>query len=238
MKITVLTLFPKMISGFFEESIIKRAVEKKLVEIELVNLRDFAIDEYGTVDDRPYGGGAGMVLRVDVIHKALSKITNDKLQMTNKIKNSKLKIVLTSPRGKVFDQGKAQEYSKLEHLIIIAGHYEGVDERVNEFIDEEVSIGDYVLTGGEIPVAVIVDSVVRLISGVLKKEEAVRNETFDIDGKKLLEYPHYTRPENFEGLKVPDVLLSGNHKEIEEWRLNKAEEITKKNRPDLLDRKK
>ncbi|PJC82683.1 tRNA (guanosine(37)-N1)-methyltransferase TrmD, partial [Candidatus Roizmanbacteria bacterium CG_4_8_14_3_um_filter_35_14] len=131
MKISIITLFPKMIKGFFEESIIKRAVEKKLVEIEIVNLRDFAIDDYGTVDDRPYGGGTGMILRADVIYKALSKITNDKLKITNKIPNSKIqKIILTSPKGKVFDQKKAQEYSKLDHLVIIAGHYEDVDARV------------------------------------------------------------------------------------------------------------
>jgi len=235
MKISIITLFPKMIKGFFEESIIKRAVEKKLVEIEIVNLRDFAIDDYGTVDDRPYGGGTGMILRADVIYKALSKITNDKLKITNKIPNSKIqKIILTSPKGKVFDQKKAQEYSKLDHLVIIAGHYEDVDARVLDFVDEEVSMGDFIMTGGEITAVAIVDSLVRLIPGVLKKDEAVRQESFNINNKKLLEYPQYTRPESFKGLKVPKVLMSGDHKKIEDWRLKKALEETRKKRPDLL----
>ncbi len=233
MKISVVTLFPKMVSGFFEESIIKRAVEKKLVELEIINLRDYAIDEYGTVDDRPYGGGAGMVIRVDVVHKAISNLKS-------KISNQKLKskILLTSPRGKIFDQEKAKEYSKLSHLIIIAGHYEAVDERVNAYVDDEVSIGDFVLTGGEIPAAAIVDSVIRLLPGVLKKEDATTNESFDIGGRKLLEYPHYTRPEEFNGIKVPPVLLGGNHKEIEKWRLDRAVELTEKKRPELIDRRK
>ena len=224
MKISIITLFPKMISGFFEESIVKRAVEKNLVEIEIINLRDFAIDDYGTVDDRPYGGGVGMILRVDVIHKAISKI-----------KNRKSKIVLTSPKGKVFDQKKAQEYSKLDHLIIIAGHYEDVDARVQGLVDEEISMGDFILTGGEIPASAIVDSIVRLLPGVLKKEQATISESFNINGKKILEYPQYTRPEEFMGKKVPEILLKGDHKKIEEWKEEKAIEETKLKRPDLLD---
>ena len=237
MKISIITLFPKMISGFFEESIVKRAIEKKLVEIEIINLRDFAIDDYGTVDDRPYGGGAGMILRVDVMHKALSKITNNKLQITNKILNSKIKTktILTSPKGKIFDQKKAQEFSKLDHLIIVAGHYEDVDARALDYIDEEISMGDFVLTGGEIPASAIVDSVVRLISGVLKKDQATKNESFNIDDKKILEYPQYTRPEIFNNKKVPEVLLSGDHKKIDAWQIKKAYEETQKKRPDLLD---
>ena len=219
----MITLFPKMISGFFEESIVKRAMTKKLVEIEIINLRDFAIDDYGTVDDRPYGGGVGMILRVDVIHKAISKI-----------KNRKSKIVLTSPKGKVFDQKKAQEYSKLDHLIIISGHYEDVDARVQDFVDEEISMGDFILTGGEIPASAIVDSIVRLIPGVLKKEQATISESFNINGKKILEYPQYTRPEEFKGLKVPKVLMSGDHKKIEKWREEKALEETEEKRPDLF----
>lgn len=223
MKISIITLFPKMISSFFEESIIKKAIEKKLVEIELINLRDFAIDDYGTVDDRPYGGGAGMILRIEPIYKALEKI-----------KKKKSKIILTTPKGNQFTQEKAVQYAKLNHLIIICGHYEGVDERVSNFIDEEVSIGDFVLTGGEMPAAMITDSVLRLIPGVLKKQEAVTEETFNIKGKKLLEYPQYTRPKEFKGLKVPKVLMKGNHKKIEKWRLKQAEKITLKKRPDLL----
>ncbi len=225
MKITVITLFPKMVSAFFEESIVKRAVEKKLVEIEIVNLRDFATDSYGSVDDRPYGGGAGMVLKVDVLHQAIKKA-----------KGKKSWVVLTSARGKVFNQDRAKKFSKLSHLVIIAGHYEGADERVLDYVDEEVSIGDFVMTGGEIAAAAIVDAAVRLLPGVLKKNDATVNETFDIAGRKLLEYPHYTRPEVYEGKKVPAILLAGDHKKIEAWRLKKAEELTKKRRPNLLEK--
>jgi len=251
MKISIITLFPKMISGFFDESIIKRACEKKLVEIRLVNLRDFAIDDYGSVDDKPYGGGAGMELRADVIWKALNKL---------KVKSEKLKVktILTSAKGKQFNQAKAIEYSKLGHLIVIAGHYEGVDERVLDYVDEEVSLGDFVMTGGEIVAAAITDSVIRLIPGVLKKIEATKKESFlktsikhlikvigeneilkRLDEKgtkevKLLEHPQYTRPENFKEKTVPKILLSGNHKRIEDWRLKKAFEETLKKRKDLL----
>jgi tRNA (guanine37-N1)-methyltransferase len=245
-----------MISGFFEESIVKRAIIKKLVEIELVNLRDFAIDNYGTVDDRPYGGGAGMIIRADVIYKALEKIKNQKLKI--KITNKNSKIILASPKGKIFNQEKAKQYSKLDHLIIVCGHYEGVDERVLNFVDDEISLGDFVLTGGEIVAAIITDAVTRLIPGVLKKDEATEQESFftisinqliKIVGKnrllaelkkkggeelELLEYPQYTRPKEFKSLKVPKVLLSGNHKEIEKWRIKKAFEDTLKKRKDLL----
>lgn len=223
MKITILTLFPKMISGFIDESIIKRAVEKKLVELEIVNIRNFAVDKYGTVDDRPYGGGAGMVMRVDVVDRALEKVKTDKS-----------KVILTTPKGKTYDQKKAMEYSRENHLIIIAGHYEGVDERVLEQVDEEISLGDFVMTGGEIAAAAIADSVIRLVPGVLKKEEATINETFNIGGKKLLEYPQYTRPEEYKGKRVPEILIGGNHKDINQWRMEKAIEETRKKRPDLL----
>ncbi len=230
-KISIITLFPKMIQGFFEESIVKRAVEKKLVEIELINLRDFAINDYGSVDDRPYGGGVGMIMRVDVIYRALSKIFNFQFSIFNK--NPKSKVILTSPKGKQFNQKKAVEYSKLNRLIIIAGHYEGVDERVLEYVDEEVSLGDFVMTGGEITAAAITDAVVRLIPKVLKKAEATQLESFS---EKLLEYPQYTRPENFKGKKVPKVLLSGDHKKIEEWRIKMTYRETLKKRKDLLQR--
>src|SRR3990167_8348369 len=229
MKISIITLFPKMVSSFFEESIIKRAVEKKLTEIEIVDLRKFATDSYGTVDDRPYGGGAGMVLKVDVLHKAIQSV------IPSGAGDPAKRIVLTSARGKVFDQDKAKKFSKLNHLVIIAGHYEGVDERVLDYVDEELSIGDFVMTGGEIAAAAIIDAAVRLIPGVLKKSDATANETFDIGGRKLLEYTHYTRPEVYQGKKVPEVLLGGDHKKIDEWRLKKALELTKKRRPDLLD---
>jgi tRNA (guanine37-N1)-methyltransferase len=253
MKITIITLFSKTIEAFFGESILKRAQEKGLVEIEIIDLRQFAIDKRGTVDDHPYGGGPGMVLRVEPVYEAIKKIKNSKL----KIKN--FKTILTSPRGRVFNQELAKKYAKLDHLVIVCGHYEGVDERVSHFIDEEVSIGDFILTGGEIAAAAIVDSVIRLIPGVLNKEESPKEESFslvDIEeliatvgedeilqklkkaGRrkiKLLEYPQYTRPREFKGLKVPQVLLSGDHKKIRQWRLRKAYEITKKRRRDLLD---
>ncbi|MFA6081167.1 MAG: tRNA (guanosine(37)-N1)-methyltransferase TrmD [Patescibacteria group bacterium] len=239
MKISVITLFPKMISGFFEESIVKRAVEKKIVEIEIINLRDFAIDDYGTVDDRPYGGGAGMILRIEPLYKAIqSVISNFQFPISKQTSNLKKpisKIILTSPKGKQFDQKKAEEYSKLDHLIIIAGHYEDVDARILDYVDEEISMGDFILTGGEIPASAIVDSVVRLIPGVLKKDQATKNESFNIDDKKILEYPQFTRPEEFVGKKVPEILLKGDHKKIEKWRLEKSLEETKKKRPDLLD---
>jgi len=256
MKISIITLFPKMIDSFFEESIVKKAKEKGLIEIELINLRDFALDSYGTVDDRPYGGGAGMVLRVDVLYKALKQIKNKNEKRKMTMKNEK--IVLTSPKGEVFNQKKAKEYAKLDHLVIICGHYEGVDERVLNFVDEEVSLGDFVMTGGEITAAAITDAVCRLIPGVLKKDEATKIESFfevsvdkliEVIGEdeilkklkekgvkkvKLLEYPQYTRPEDFLGFKVPKILLSGNHKEIEIWRLKKAYEETRRRRADLL----
>lgn len=238
MKIDIITLFPEMFKGPFDESILRRAQDKLLVEINIHNLRKWTNDKRGTVDDRPYGGGVGMVMMAEPIAKALEDI---KILRYKDIK--KTKTILLSPRGKVWKQGLAQEYSQLDHLILICGHYEGIDERVREFIDEEISIGDFVLTGGEIPTMVIVDSIVRLIPEVLKNEEATQLESFSSHSKSLnpynlkpmLEYPQYTHPEDFKGLKVPPVLLSGNHAEIEKWRTEKALEITKKNRPDLLD---
>jgi len=262
MKISIITLFPKMISSFFEESIVKKAKEKGLVEIELINLRDFALDSYGTVDDRPYGGGVGMVLRIEPVYKAVqSVISNYQFLISKQSSNFQKpisKIILTSPKGKVFNQEKARKYAKLDNLVIICGHYEGVDERILNFVDEEVSLGDFVMTGGEIAAAAITDAVCRLIPGVLKKEKATEIESFfevsidkliEVVGEdeilkklkekgvkkvKLLEYPQYTRPEDFLGFKVPKILLSGNHKEIEIWRLKKAYEETRKKRKDLL----
>lgn len=252
MTITIITLFPEMIQGFVDNSIVKRAREKKQVEIDIVNLRDFAIDSYGTVDGRPYGGGAGMVFRPDVLYKAIKSITNYELRV------KKQKIILTSAKGSQYNQNKALELSKLDHIIIIAGHYEGVDERVLDIVDEEISIGDFVLTGGEIPAVAIVDSIVRLLPGVLKKEDATEEESFfeveltelvdalesdkgleemiqnKIQKVKLLEYPQYTRPEIFEGKKVPEILLSGDPKKIRKYHLKEAFLETKKKRPDLL----
>ncbi len=221
MKISIITLFPEMFEPVLNSSILKRAQDKEKVEFEFINLRNFGEGKHQIVDDRPYGGGAGMLLKVDILAKAL-KAT----------KKSFSKVILTSASGRLYKQSKAQEFSKLKHLIIICGHYEGVDQRfIDKYVDEEISVGDYVLTGGEIPAMIISDSVVRLIPQVLKKEEATINESFT---QNLLEGPQYTRPEVFEKMEVPKVLLSGNHQEIEKWRKQKALEKTKKVRPDLL----
>ena len=225
MKIDILTLFPEMFKGPFEESIVKRAQEKGLVEIKIHNLRNWAIDKRGTIDDRPFGGGTGMIMRVDAIDRALSVISHQSSVI------SKSKVILLDPAGKPFNQKNALELSKLDRLILICGHYEGVDERVREYlVDEEISIGDYILTGGELPAMVVIDTIVRLIPGVLKKPDAIKSESFS----PLLEYPQYTRPANFKNWKVPQILLSGNHKKIAKWREKKSLERTKKRRPDLL----
>lgn len=225
MHISIITLFPEVFDPILNSSILKRAQAKGRVTFELINLRDFGEGRHKVVDDRPYGGGAGMILRADVLAKAVNKF---------KVQSAKCKVILTSASGKPYKQIKAHEYSKLTHLIIVCGHYEGVDQRfINKFVDEEISIGDYVLTGGEIPAMVIVDSIVRLIPSVLEKKEATQDESFS-DSSLLLEYPHYTRPETFEGSKVPKVLLSGNHSEISKWRKQKSIEKTRQIRPDLL----
>ncbi len=221
MKISILTLFPQMFAGPFEHSIIKRAQDKKLLEIEYINIRDFADDRYKTVDDRPYGGGIGMVMKVDVLHRALQAIKKDLQPTTYKLQ---ARVVLLDPKGTPFTQSKAQEYCDLDHLILICGHYEGVDARIATYIDESLSIGPFVLTGGELPAMVVADAVTRLIPGVLP-HGATTDESFN--AQNTLEYPHYTRPEEYEGQKVPDVLLSGNHKEIEKWRRQQKTRITK-----------
>ena len=232
MKIDILTLFPDMFAGPFDTSMLKKAKDKGLTEINIHNLRNWSKDKHKTVDDRPFGGGKGMVIRVDVVNDALYDLKGKK-------QKKGLRTILLSPQGKTFNQKKALELSKLDNLILIAGHYEGFDERIKDhLVDEEISIGDYVLTGGEIPAMVIVDSVVRLLPGVLDSE-ATENESFsqpkgDKSSSPLLDYPQYTRPENFKGWKVPEVLLSGNHKEIEKFRRDKALEKTKILRPDLV----
>ena len=227
MKIDILTLFPNMFAGPFSESIIKRAIDRKKAKINIVNIRDFTKDKHKTVDDRPYGGGVGMVMKVDVLDRTL-------YSLKSKAKSQNSKVILLTPQGKTFNQKTAQRLSKLNHLILICGHYEGFDERIRKLVDEEISIGDYVLTGGEIPAMVLIDSIVRLIPGVLKKEEAVVIESFSkMDGKAVLEFPQYTRPDEYKGMKVPKILLSGNHKKIQEWRKKEAIKRTKKRRHDL-----
>lgn len=219
MKFDILTLFPEMFAPL-EQSIIGRAVENNRIEINLTNIRDFSKDKHKKVDDTPYGGGKGMVIRPDVVYDAYESV-----------KDEDSKVIYMSPKGKVLNQEKVKALSKENHLIILCGHYEGIDQRVlDEIVDEEISIGDYVLTGGEIPAMVLVDSVSRYVEGVLS-EGSTSEESFS-DG--LLEYPQYTRPEEFRGKKVPEVLISGHHENIKKWREEKSLEITKKNRPDLL----
>lgn len=225
MKIDIITLFPDMFKGPFDMSMLWKAQEKKLVDINIIDLRDFGLGERRTVDDTPYGGGDGMVLRVEPLAAAIDSVRP-------KAKSQKSKVVFLTPAGQKHDQPLAQEFSKIEHLILVAGHYEGFDERIMELADYQVSIGDYVLTGGELPAMVLVDSIVRLIPGVLGGEQSAYEESF-ADG--LLEYPHYTRPEEWRGLAVPEILKSGNHGEIRKWRVLQAETKTKKIRPDLLE---
>jgi tRNA (guanine37-N1)-methyltransferase len=229
MKIDILTLFPEMFQGPFAESIVKRAQEKGLVKIKIHDLRKWTQDKHRTVDDRPFGGGTGMILMVEPVDRALKDLRK---------KNTK--VVLLTPQGKVFHQKMAQKLARAEHLIFLCGHYEGIDERIREhLVDEEISIGDYVLTGGELPAMVVIDSLVRLIPGVLEKAEATKTESFSLNDlnhfnkKSLLEYPQYTRPEKYKSWKVPVVLLSGNHQKIKDWREKKAQERTLKRRPDL-----
>jgi len=212
MKIDILTLFPEMFKGPFDESIIKRAQEKELVQINIHNLRNWTEDKHRTVDDRPFGGGKGMIIKIDIVDKAIQNL-----------KSKNTKVILLSPQGKVFTQKKAGELSKSEHLILIAGHYEGFDERIREhLIDEEISIGKYVLTGGELPAMIITDTIIRLIPGVLDKE-ATEKESFSKED--TLDYPQYTKPQDYKGWTIPKILLSGNHAEIEKWR---QKEIDKK----------
>ena len=219
MKIDILTLFPEMFAPL-KESIIKRAVEDGKIEINITNIRDFANPPHYRCDDMPFGGGAGMVMMCEPLFKAIESV-----------KQENSKIFYMSPRGKVFNQAMAREMSTYEHIVLLCGHYEGIDQRVIDYFNiEELSIGDYVLTGGELPAMVVADSIIRLIPGVIR-EESKMEESFS---ENLLEYNQYTRPAEFKGMKVPEVLLSGHHKNIEDWRKQQSLKITKKNRPDLL----
>lgn len=239
MKVTILTLFPEMFIGPFDHSIIRRAKERGLVKIELLNIRDFATDKHKTVDDRPYGGGVGMVLRVDVIDRAIQFALGNEVPPRTRLHLAKRKrVILLDPQGKVFNQEKAKKLAKFDHLILICGHYEGVDERVRKLVDEEISVGDYILTGGEIPSMVVVETVTRLLPQVLPKA-AVKDESFAqiaYLGKKtkVLEPPTYTRPPIYKNRRVPKILFSGNHQEIEKWQKTQAILRTKKRRPDLF----
>lgn len=219
MKFTILTLFPEMFEPI-KHSIIERASKKSLIEINFINIRDFSKDKHKHVDDTPYGGGAGMLIRPDVVYDAYKSINDNNA-----------KVIYLSPKGKVLTQAKVKALSKNEHLILLCGHYEGIDERVlDKIVDEEVSIGDYVLTGGELPAMVFLDSVSRYVEGVLG-EDSTKEESFSTN---LLEYSQYTRPEIFQGIKVPEVLISGNHQKIDEWRKEQSIITTYKKRPDIL----
>lgn len=220
MKIDILTLFPEMFDGFKNESIIKRAIESKKVEINTCNFRDFAKNKHKKVDDTPYGGGAGMVMEPTVVYDAYCSV-----------KEPNAKVIYMSPQGKTLNQQMVQDLAKEENIILLCGHYEGIDQRViDEIVDEEISIGDYVLTGGELPAMVLIDSVSRYVEGVLK-EDSIQEESFT---NGLLEYPQYTRPEIFLGKRVPEVLLSGHHENIKKWRKNQSIINTFLKRPDLL----
>lgn len=219
MKIDILTLFPEMYDGFLNTSIIKSALDRKLVNINTINIRDYSEDKHKKVDDTPYGGGSGMVLMCQPIFDAIKSV-----------KKTNSKVILMTPQGVKYNQKIAYNLSKEEHLIFVCGHYEGFDERIRSVCDMELSIGDYVLTGGELPSMVITDSVVRLVDGVID-EGSHLNDSFNND---RLDYPTYTKPREYEGMKVPDVLLSGDHKKIDEWRKEESEKRTKERRPDLI----
>lgn len=226
MNFHVLTLFPALIEPYFKESILGKAIEKKLIRLTTHQLRDYATDKHKRVDDSPYGGGAGMVLKVDVVVSAVRDI---------KTKHNIDRVILLSPGGYAFNQAKAEKLSSsCNNILLICGRYEGIDQRaIDLVVDEEISVGDFVVTGGELPALIVIDAISRLIPGVLGDETSSQNESFG-GSKRLLEHPHYTRPPDFEGHKIPDVLLSGNHQSIETWREAESLNKTKKNRPDLL----
>ncbi len=221
MKITILTLFPEMFDGFLTNSIIKRALAKKVVEVKIVNIRDYTLDKYGRVDTPPIGGGAGLIMKCQPIVDALKDVSSPTS-----------KKILLSPKGKAYSQEDAKRLSKEEDIVIVCGHYEGIDERVNKYVDEFISIGDYVLTGGEIPSMAIADSIIRLLDGAIT-DESLSEESFD---NNLLEYPQFTEPDVFDGEKVPEILYTGNHEAIRKYRRKEALRITREKRPDLFEK--
>jgi len=228
MQIDILTLFPEMFQGPLTESLLKKAREKGLLNLNIINLRDFTSDKHKTADDTPYGGGPGMVMKVDVLYSAISSLKKKVESRESKLES---RIILMCPTGKQLTQKRVKELAAEGHLILICGHYEGVDERVRDLVEEEISIGDFVLTGGELPAMVLVDAVARHIPGVVKESESVRKDSF-YEG--LLDFPIYTKPENYEDKTVPEILLSGHHAEIENWRRKEALRVTLMRRPDLL----
>jgi tRNA (guanine37-N1)-methyltransferase len=222
LEIDIITIFPQMLSGFLNESMLKRAAQCGAVRFNPINLRDFTTDPHRTTDDRPYGGGPGMVMKPEPVFKAVESVRKERSR-----------VILMTPQGRRFNQAMARELSKETHLIFVCGHYEGVDERIREaLVTDEISIGDYVLTNGVLPAAVVIDAVVRLLPGVLGGEGATVEESFS---ENMLEYPQYTRPVEFRGMKVPDILCSGHHEEIARWRAEQSLRRTRERRPDLLD---
>lgn len=221
MTFKIITTQPKFYDSFLKTGLIARGISKNIIDIKLYDLHDFAFDKHHTIDDTPAGGGAGMVIKVDVMANAISKIRDPK---------SECRIILLTPQGKRFEQSDAKRLSKEKNLILIAGRFEGYDERIRDLVDEEISLGDFVLTSGDLPAQTIIDATSRMIPGFIEKPESIKEESFE---NNLLEYPQYTRPVEFEGKKIPEILLSGNHNEIKNWRIIKAREKTKINRPDL-----
>ena len=233
MRFDIMTLFPDMVDYILSESIIGRARKNNFIDVRLHNIRDYSEDKHRRVDDTPYGGGKGMLMMAPPIYNCYSAILEN--QKTEDFKAQTRRVVYMSPAGKVLTQKKAEELSRIDNLIILCGHYEGVDRRIiDEIVDEEISIGDYVLTGGEIPACIVVDCVARLVDGVLSDPECHEKESIS---SGMLEYPQYTRPYDFHGVKVPDVLISGHHANIDKWRDETARELTEQNRPDLLENK-
>ena len=225
----IMTLFPELINYVLGESVIGRAQKSGAIEVSCHNIRDYSEDKHKRVDDTPYGGGKGMLMMAPPIYNCYKSIVNSR-----QLPPENTKVIYMSPAGKIFNQKMAEKFSKCEHLIILCGHYEGVDRRIiDEIVDEEISIGDFVLTGGEIPACIVVDSVARLVDGVLAAPECYMEESIT---SGLLEYPQYTRPYEFHGVKVPDVLISGHHENINKWRLERSIELTKKRRPDLFEK--
>ena len=224
MLIELLTLFPDFFASPFSQSMLQRAQSQGAVEFRVLNLRDFTLDRHRVVDDRPFGGGPGMVLKIEPLVRAIRAVREQ---------DPEVRVILLSPRGLLFTQEKARELAEIKHLLLICGHYEGVDDRLRFFVDTELSIGDYILTGGEIPALAVVDAVTRLLPGVLGGEGAVEEESFETG---LLEYPHYTRPRDFEGHEAPEILLSGDHQRIARWRRQEALRRTAEQRPDLLEK--
>ncbi|WP_057579617.1 tRNA (guanosine(37)-N1)-methyltransferase TrmD [Paraclostridium sordellii] len=224
MRFHIMTLFPKIFNSYMSESIMKRAVEKGIIEVNIYNIRDFSTNKHKKVDDYPFGGGAGMVMTPQPIYDTYKYIVD-------KFNIEEPRVIYLTPKGKVHNQEIATDMSSYEDIILLCGHYEGIDQRIiDSIVTDEISIGDYVLTGGELPALILIDSISRLIPGVLNQNESFEEESFK---DNLLEYPHYTRPREFMGMEVPEVLLSGNHKKIDEWRHDKSIEITKERRPDL-----